>query len=93
MVDIRTQLGRDFLGDSVPLNVPRYESASALFAVHSVNNLVALMRINMFSFVNRLTTSSNSIISAVSNGYWKMHSNIWSHFSIKLGGNDVVLYW
>ena len=75
------------------LNVPRYESASTLFVAHAVNNLDALLRYNMTSFINRVKNSPNSIVTAVSNGDCRMHSNIWKHFNIKLGGNDVVFHW
>ena len=75
------------------LNVPRYESASALFVTHSVKNLDSLLRYNMISFMNRLKMSTNNIISAVSGGDCRVHSNIWKQFSIKLGAEDTVLYW
>ena len=75
------------------LNVPRYESASALFVTHSVKNLDSLLRYNMISFMNRLKMSTNNIISAVSGGDCRVHSNIWKQFSLKCGAEDTVLYW
>ena len=46
------------------LNVPRWESASTLFAEHMVKNLDAIVRTAMHSLMARLLASANPLVQA-----------------------------
>ena len=67
------------------MQVPRYESASTLFAQHNTPNLDALSRNAMFSLMNRLLDSSNEIIKAICSSQIRIHSNIWKRWAVGLG--------
>ena len=65
--------------------VPRYESASTLFASHNVRNLDAVLRANYYSLMCRVTNSSNSIVQALVTSEARLRSRIWHSWGVALG--------
>ena len=65
--------------------IPRYESASTLFASYNVNNLDAVIRSNCYSLLCRIQQSNNSIISAIYNSEARVLSRMWHQWGISLG--------
>ena len=47
------------------MNVPRTSSASALFVSHKVDNFLVLRRKLVYSFIQRVERTSNSLVRAV----------------------------
>ena len=74
------------------LHVPRYESASALFVSHSVNNLDAVLRTNYYSLMSRVNSSTNCIISALRTSEARLHSRLWHRWSLALGRDMVEAF-
>ena len=74
------------------LLVPRYESASALFATHNVHNLDVVLRTSCYSLMSRLTSSANSIVRALVTGEARLHSRIWQSWSVRLGRNLAEMF-
>ena len=70
------------------LGVPRYHSASTLFVNYRLNNLDAVVRGNMFSLMQRLLKSTNTLVSAVTKGEVRVYSRMWHNFNIRLRGHD-----
>ena len=66
-------------------NVPRYHSASQLFALHRTSNLDAIVRNSMYSLIRRLLGSQNTIIQAVCRSNVRIHSRMWHRWSLTLG--------
>ena len=67
------------------LNVPRYHSASELFARHRTSNLDAIVRNSMYSLIRRLLGSHNTIVQAVCRSGVRVHSRMWHRWSLALG--------
>ena len=67
------------------MNVPRFHSASALFAANSTNNLDAIVRNSMYSLIRRLLSSNNVIVQAVCRSGVRVHSRMWQRWSQALG--------
>ena len=67
------------------MRVPRYESASTLFAEKHVFNLDAICRNATFSLMERLLGSTNKIVHAVCNSEARMYSKMWKRWAIVLG--------
>ena len=67
------------------MNVPRYESASSLFVKHGAMNLDAIARNSMYSLMERLLSSANSLIVALCNSEVRTHSKIWKRWAVALG--------
>ena len=67
------------------LNVPRYHSASTLFAENRTNNLDAIVRNAMYSLIRRLLVSQNTIVRAVCRSGVRVHSRMWRRWSQALG--------
>ena len=74
------------------LQVPRYESASALFVTHSVNNLDAVLRTNYYSLMNRVNNSNNVIVTSLRNSEARIQSRLWQRWSIALGRDMVEVF-
>ena len=75
------------------MNQQRDISISAFFVTCGVNNFNNLLRSNVFSFLNRVTTSQNSLVKAVSAEGCRLHSSIWDHSNKLLHAQDVLYYW
>ena len=75
------------------LNVPRYESASALFATYNVLNLDNVVRASYFSLMSRLLTSTNSVVQALVTSEARVHSRIWHRWGVALGRNMAEMFW
>ena len=71
------------------LQVPRYESASALFANNRVSNLDAVVRSSYYSLMCRVKSSANIIVAALCNSEARLHSRLWERWSAALG-RDLV---
>ena len=67
------------------MGVPRYESATQLFAQHNVPNLDVLVRKTMYSLMTRLERSKNPLIQAVINSEVRIHSVIWRRIDSMVG--------
>ena len=67
------------------MNVPRFDSASSLFVQKGVNNMDVLLRNSMYSLMDRLLCSSNSLVEALCNSEVRVHSKIWQRWAIALG--------
>ena len=65
--------------------VPRYESAATLFVNNNTYNLDAIKRNAIFSLMDRISCSENSIVVGVCHSEVKMHSKIWKRWAIELG--------
>ena len=76
------------------MNVPRWESASTLFAQYAVKNLDALVRTAMHSLMTRLLQSKNRLVQAVCRSEVRTHSLIWHRWAVALGvqWNTIQLY-
>ena len=74
------------------LHVPRYESATTLFAIHNVRNLNAVLRNSCYSLMCRVTDSANSIVRAIVTSEARLHSRIWDRWGIVLGRNMVEMF-
>ena len=73
------------------MNVPRWESASTLFAEHSVKNLDAIVRTAMHSLMTRLLASGNSLVQAACRSEVRTHSRTWHRWAVALGVDwDVI---
>ena len=71
------------------LNIPRWESASTLFAEHHVNNLDSIVRKGYHSLMTRVVNSSNSLISSLARSEVRIHSRLWQRWGLTLG-KDLV---
>ena len=67
------------------MNVPIYESASSLFAEKRMFNLDAIRKNAMFSLMEHLSPSTNTIIDAICNSEVKIHSKTWKTWAVELG--------
>ena len=67
------------------LQVPRYESASALFVQHQVSNLDSLLRASYYSLISRIRASDNRIIVSLVRGEARLHSRLWQRWGVALG--------
>ena len=66
-------------------HVPRYESASTLFASHNVHNLDAVLRSSYYSLMCRVTNSPNVIVQALVTSEARLRSRIWHSWGVSLG--------
>ena len=67
------------------MNVQRWDSASTLFAQHSVRNLDAIVRVAMHSLMQRLLRSENPLVQAVCHSEVRVHSRTWHRWAVALG--------
>ena len=58
-------------------------SASPMYTTHNINNMEALLRRSIYSFIERLMDSSNMIINTLMNS-WYIRFNIWEFWNSKL---------
>ena len=65
--------------------VPRYSSATALFARYILKNLDMIGRNAMHGLMTRLLASSNSLVRAVCKSEVRVQSRIWHRWSVALG--------
>ena len=72
------------------MQVPRWESASALFATHRVPNFDAVVRSSCYSLMCRVQSSTNTIVNALCNSEARLHSRLWQRWSTALG-RDLML--
>ena len=67
------------------MNMQRWDSASTLFARHSVRNLDAIVRVAMHSLMQRLLRSENTLVQAVCHSEVRVHSRTWHRWAVALG--------
>ena len=67
--------------------MPRYSSASALFATHNLKNLDVIGRNAMHSLMTRILASTNRLVRAVCRSEVWVQSRIWHGWSVALGMN------
>ena len=59
-------------------------SASIMYTTHNVNNMEALLRRSIYSFIERLMDSSNMIINTLMKSWYiRFTSNIWEFWRAK----------
>ena len=54
-----------------------------MYTAHNINNMEALLRRSIYSFIERLMNSSNMIINTLMNS-WYIRFNIWEYWNSKL---------
>ena len=62
-------------------NISRYESASMMVAVKSVNGCSCIIRKLIYRFMKRLNFSENNIIKEIRNSDMIKRSDIWKHWA------------
>ena len=72
------------------LDVPRWESASMLFAEHRVCNLDSVIRNSYYSLMSRVINSTNPLIASLVQSGVRRHSRLWHRWSVALGRDLVV---
>ena len=75
------------------MNQTRDISISAYFVTCNVKNFDNLLRSNAYSFLNRVVSSQNKLVKAVSAEGCRMYSSIWNHINKLLHANDIIYYW
>ena len=77
------------------MNVPRFESASELFARQRTCNLDAIVRNSMYSLIRRLLSSENVIVQAVCRSGVRVHSRMWHRWSqaLEVDWESMMLWW